>query len=40
MIVKKGDKMEFISNHIETIISFVTMIITWLLGYLSKKVHI
>lgn len=37
MIIKKGDKMEFISNHIEIIISSISMIITWVLGTLSKQ---
>lgn len=29
--------MEFISNNIEVIISTVTMIVTWILGAISKK---
>ena len=29
--------MELITNNIETIITFVTMVITWILGSLSKK---
>ena len=30
-------KIEFITNNIEMIITLVTMIITWVLGSLSKK---
>ena len=29
--------MEFITNNIEMIITFVTMVITWILGAISKK---
>lgn len=29
--------MEFITNNIEIIITFATMIVTWVLGALSKK---
>ena len=32
--------MEFIAKNIETLITIATMIITWILGALSKKISI
>lgn len=29
--------MEFITNNVDTIIALFTMIVTWVLGFLSKK---
>lgn len=34
---ERGDKVEYLANNVETIITLASMVITWVLGFLAKK---
>lgn len=35
--MNRGDNMEFINNNTELIVTLLTMTLTWILGFISKR---